>query len=127
KPSKDHSLCILDDDGYFERYDIFTKTEFEKFLRNTCKKFGKVFMILDRAPQHRAKDIKVAVEELGDQVILKFLPPGCPDLNAIEELWRQLKMNVLSGPYINMYDDVDKWLEYQLPSLNICNYLYRSI
>ena len=84
-------------------------------------------MILDRAPQHRAKDIKVAVEELGDQVILKFLPPGCPDRNAIEELWRQLKMNVLSGPYINMYDDVDKWLEYQLPSLNICNYLYRSI
>ena len=117
-------------EGYFERHDKFTKVEFEEFLRNTCKKFGKILMILDRAPQHRAKDVRDAIKELDGQVRLAFLPPGCPDLNAIEELWRQLKMNVLRGPYIKydkMCHDIDEWLKHHLPSLDIYRYLYRSV
>ena len=73
-------------EGYFEQHDKFTKVEFEEFLRNACKKFGKILMILDRAPQHRAKDVQEAIEDLDGQVRLAYLPPGCPDLNAIEEL-----------------------------------------
>ena len=40
-------------------------------------------MITDGAPQHRSKFVR---EEIGrlDGVELQFLPPGCPDLNAIE-------------------------------------------
>lgn len=116
--------------GYFERHDKFNKDKFVEFLKNAHKKFGKLLMILDRAPQHRANAVSDAIEELGDEVILAYLPPGCPDLNAIEELWRQMKMNVLSGPYVTlgkMCSDIDQWLEHHLPDLNIYNYLYRHI
>ena len=52
-------------------------------------------MITDGAPQHRSKFVR---EEIGrlDGVELQFLPPGCPDLNAIEEVWRQMK-HAVSG------------------------------
>ena len=123
-------LITNDGEGYFERHDKFTKDEFESFLRNACQKFGKLLMILDRAPQHKAKAVRDALKELNGQVKLLFLPAGCPDLNAIEELWRQMKMAVLTGPYVKfkkMCTDIDEWLKHRLPSLDIYKYIYRSI
>ena len=125
-----YGILTAKGEGYFERHDKFNKETFEKFLRSAHQKFGKLLMILDRAPQHRAKVVLEAIEEMGDQVKLAYLPPGCPDLNAIEELWRQMKMAVLSGPYIKlgkMCSDIDHWLKHHLPNLNIYNYLYRHI
>ena len=78
----------LDGEGFFRRYDSFTGKEFVEFLKAACERFGKI--ITDGAPQHRSKFVR---EEIGrlDGVELQFLPPGCPDLNAIEEVWRQMK------------------------------------
>ncbi len=68
-------LITNNGEGYFERHEKFTKDEFKSFLRNACKKFGKLLMILDRAPQHKAKVVQDALEELNGQVKLLFLPP----------------------------------------------------
>ena len=85
-------------------------------------------MITDGASQHRSK---LVGEELGrlDGVELQFPPPGCPDLNTIEEVWRQMKHAILDVPYvrfISMCNGIDKWLESSLPKLDIERYLYRK-
>ena len=66
----------------------------------------------------------------------QFLPPGCApaqaaqDLNAIEEVWRQMKHAILDVPYVarfsSMCGDIDKWLRSSLPKLDIERYLYRK-
>ena len=64
-----------------------------------------------------------------DGVELQFLPPGCPDLNAIEEVWRQMKHAILDVPYVrfsSMCGDIDNWLRSSLPKLDIERYLYRK-
>ena len=91
-------------------YDSFTGKEFVEFLKAACERFGKILMITYGAPQHRSKFVR---EEIGrlDGVGLQFLPPGCPDLNAIEEVWRQMKHAVLDMPYVrfsSMCSDIDK-------------------
>ena len=121
-------LITLDGEGFFQRYDSFTGKEFVEFLKAACERFGKILMITDGAPQHRSKFVK---EEIGrlDGVELQFLPPGCPDLNAIEEVWRQMKHAVLDVPYVrfsSMCSDIDKWLRLSLPKLDIERYLYRK-
>lgn len=122
---------LITDDGrsFFKRYDKFTKDEFADFLREAHARFGKpIMMILDRAPQHKAKIIQKTLRDLGGAVELEFLPPGCPDLNAIEEVWRQMKRAVLDIPYVTvagMHEDVDRWLDSSVPVLNIEKYLYR--
>ena len=119
-----------DGEGYFERHEKFTKDEFKSFLKNACQKFGKLLMVLDRAPQHKAKVVRDALEELNGDVKLLFLLAGCHDLSAMEELWRQMKMAVLTGPYVKfkkMYTDIDEWLDQRLPSLDICKYTCRSV
>ncbi len=87
-------------------------------------------MIPDRAPQHRAKAVQDAIDEMGGEVKLACLPPGCPDLNAMEELWRQMKHAVLSGPYVKfskMCRDIKRWLRDKLPRLDIFRHLYQSV
>ena len=121
-------LITLDGEGFFQRYDSFTGKEFVEFLKAACKRFGKILMITDGAPQHRSKFVR---EEIGrlDGVELQFLPPGCPDLNAIEEVWRQMKHAILDVPYVrfsSMCSDIDKWLRSSLPKLDIERYLYRK-
>ncbi len=76
-------LITSDGKYFFVRYDRFRKEEFVDFLRKAHKKFGKILMILDGAPQHRANDVKAELASL-DGLELAFLPPGCPDLSAIE-------------------------------------------
>ncbi len=114
--------------GFFQGYGPFTGKEFVEFLKAACERFGKILMITDGAPQHRSKFVR---EEIGrlDGVELQFLPPGCPDLNAIEEVWRQMKHAILDVPYVrfsSMCSDIDRWLGSSLPKLDIERYLYRK-
>ena len=78
-------LITADGNGFFKRYGRFTKDEFADFLEEAHQRFGKILMIVDGAPQHKAQIVKETVKDL-DGLELKFLPPGCSDLNAIEEL-----------------------------------------
>ena len=121
-------LITLDGEGFFQRYGPFAGKGFAGFLKAACERFGKILMITDGAPQHRSKFVR---EEIGrlDGVELQFLPPGCPDLNVIEEAWRQMKHAILDVPYVrfsSMCSDIDKWLWSSLPKLDIERYLYRK-
>ena len=121
-------LITLDGEEFFQRYDSFTGKEFVEFLKAACEGFGKILTITDGAPQHRSKFVR---EEIGrlDGVELQFLPPGCPDLNAIEGVWRQMKHAILDAPYVrfsSMCSDIGKWLRSSLPKLDIERYIYRK-
>ena len=121
-------LITLDGEGFFQRYGSFTGKEFVEFLKAACERFGKILMITDGAPQHRPEFVREGLAGMDGQG-LEFFPPGCPDLNAIEELWRQTKHAVLDVPYVrfgSMCSDIDKWLGSSRPKLNIETYLYRK-
>ena len=124
-------LITCDGRSFFTQYDQFTKDEFADFLREACREFGKrIMMNLDRAPQHKAKIIRETLRELGGKVELEFLPPGCPDLSAIEEVWRQMKRAVLDVPYVTIAtirEDIDRWLDSSVPVLDVEKYLYRVV
>ena len=50
---------------------------------------------------HTAKVVK-QLEGETEGLELKYLPPGCPDLNAMEEKWKQMKRHVLDVPYVTL-------------------------
>ena len=121
-------LITLDGEGFFQRYGSFTGKEFVEFLKAACERFGKILMITDGAPQHRSKFVREEIGRLGG-LDLEFFPPGCPDLNAIEEVWSQMKHAVLDVPYVrfgSMCGEIDRWLKASLPKLDIERYLYRK-
>ena len=74
--------------------------------------------------------LQKTLKELDGKVELEFLPPGCPDLSAIEEVWRRMKRAVLDVTYTTlatMRDDITGWLASSVPALDIERYLYRVV
>ena len=61
----------------FRQYDAFTKDTFEDFLKQALYKFRKICLIMDRASQHRASNIRKLVEKT-DGLEIIFLPTATP-------------------------------------------------
>ncbi len=67
----------------FRQYDAFTKDTFEDFLKQAVYRFKKICLIMDKASQHRASNIRKLLEGT-DGLEIVFLPTATPDLSAIE-------------------------------------------
>lgn len=65
----------------------------------TIEKGKHVVLVLDNAPWHKKKTLKIPVN-----ISIVFLPPYSPELNPIEQLWKELKHRWLSNFAIYSYD-----------------------
>ncbi|WP_375742248.1 IS630 family transposase [Corallococcus interemptor] len=54
----------------------------------------RLHFILDNAATHSSKKTKKALKDLGERVVLHFLPPYCPEGNRIEGVWWDVHANV---------------------------------
>lgn len=94
-----YGMMTDDNQSFFRSYEKFNAIAFMDYLEAARKKFGKIFVIIDRAPQHKARDVKKYLRKNKD-VKLAYLPKGSPHLSMIEEIWRQCKhVNVESEFY----------------------------
>jgi len=59
----------------------------------------KIYLILDNARWHRAKDLKDLFESNQDRLIRIFLPPYSPELNPVERVWRVTRRQVTHNRY----------------------------
>ncbi|WP_306058563.1 IS630 family transposase [Natronococcus wangiae] len=60
------------------------------FLRALQQEFGKkLAVVLDNAPYFIEKSFKK--QAAGDGLLLEYLPPYSPELNPLEQCWRQLQ------------------------------------
>jgi transposase len=75
----------------------FDAQMFILFLRNFLKgRHGKVFLVVDGHPAHRAKRVAAYIQSLKGRLELHFLPPYAPDLNPDEFVWSYMKGNGVS-------------------------------
>ena len=124
-----HGLITTDGRGMFRQYDAFTKDTFEDFLKQAAHRFKKICLIMDKASQHRAKNIRKLLDNT-DGLEIVFLPTATPDLSAIETYWRDLKRAVLDVPYTSLRmlrKAITRYTRYTKPNLVVENFLYRAI
>ena len=58
-------------------------------------------LILDKAGWHTTAKLTVPAN-----ITLVPLPPRCPELNPVENIWQYLRQNWLSNRIFNDYDDI---------------------
>lgn len=108
----------------------FDAPTFLGYLRKLHKRFGRVAVILDRAPQHRARAARGFLRECDGEVVLLRLPVGTPELNVVEGLWHQLR-RILAGMYFSDFGDfrrkVGALLRTMPHSLDMLAHLYRRL
>lgn len=98
--------CVQTQESFFiqtpENINRDTVIELLRVLRERHPASAKVYVILDNARYHHAKDVMAYCEASG--VTLVFLPPYSPNLNVIERLWKFLRKKVLKDCYYATFD-----------------------
>ena len=78
---------------------------FIDFLKDVRQKHPEFYMVLDNASYHKSHAVNAYVEGANGAIDLEFLPPYTPQLNQIENVWRDLKRR-LAGRYFRSTDEL---------------------
>jgi len=65
---------------------------------------GKLYLILDNAAWHRARQLKDLFFRNRHRLVRVFLPPYSPELNPIERVWRITRRQVTHNRYFESID-----------------------
>ena len=100
---------------------------FVVFLENFMQgRKGKVFLVVDGHPAHKANLVKAYVQNLQGRLELHFLPPYAPDLNPDEFVWSHMKSNGVSKKPLKQNESLQKRIEQDLNALKRNKDLVRS-
>lgn len=92
---------------------------FHTLLREVRHRYKKrsVYMLLDEAPCHIAKKSEALAAQL--DVHLIWLPKQCSELNAMDQLWKELKSNISANhQFVNIKEHAETAEEWLL-NLNV--------
>jgi transposase len=87
---------------------------------------GKVFLVVDGHPAHKATRVKNYVQSLEGRLELHFLPPYAPDLNPDEFVWSYMKANGVSKKPLKQNESLQKRVEEDLKAVQKNRKLVRS-
>ena len=86
------------------------------FLRALQEEFGqKLVIVLDNAPYFIAKHLKKQAAKAG--LLLEYLPPYAPEMNPLEQCWRQVNDGRANRLYRTL-PELKTYLTSTLPTLN---------
>lgn len=93
--------------------------EFLKVLSRFLHKFKKAILILDKAPWHKkSKKVQRYLKKHRRELKIIWFPTGCPEMNPVEECWRQAKNEVNGGRIHKNFEVMEKELKYFLRYTN---------
>lgn len=85
-----------------------------KALYKMKRRFGKVILVIDKAAWHKAKKVKAYLRKNRREIKVIWFPGGCPELNPVEECWRQAKREVNGGKIHESFEAMKKELRHLL-------------
>jgi len=86
----------------------FNAETFGDFLRYLLQRTpGRLYLILDNASWHRARELKQFFNRNQRRLVRIFLPPYSPELNPIERVWRITRRQVTHNRYFESTDQLN--------------------
>lgn len=77
-----------------------------------------IHVILDNYGIHSSKIVAIALSNFASRIRLHFLPPYCPDHNAIERVWKDLHANVTRNHNCATMTELMREVRYHLRKRN---------
>lgn len=100
---------------------------FVAFLENFMSgRRGKVFLVVDGHPAHKANRVKELVKRRKGRLELHFLPPYAPDLNPDEFVWSYMKGTGVSKKPLKQNESMRQRVEEDLANIQHNRSLVRS-
>lgn len=101
--------------------------EFVKYVKELKRKFGKFLLFIDGAPWHRRKCVSEYFERNKDSISPIFFPRCSPELDPVEECWKQAKNDVVGNTVYPTFEElkheIAKYFRTKRFKLDVVNYL----
>ena len=111
----------------FRQSDKLNSDAVLKSLYVVKHRFKKMILIIDRAPWHKSNKVKRYLEKYRREIKIVYLPKGCPEMNPVEECWRQAKKEINGGRVHKTFEimkkELRKFLKCQRFNQDIVKYL----
>lgn len=93
------------------RFPNMRQEHFQAFLRLLRKSYpGRpIWLLLDEAPGHTAAKSQALAEQIDIELV--WLPKQCSELNAMDQLWRDMKSNISANHQYSNIDEHAKFAE----------------
>lgn len=97
------AVSPLDGDVDWLMTDMMNTAGMNSFLTQIGKKYPEdyILMIVDGASSHKSKSLQIP-----SNVHLLCLPPYCPELNPVENLWDHVREKACANVYFEKLEDV---------------------
>ena len=97
-------------------------------MKKLKRRFGALLIFLDKsAPHHRNRQVRQWLRRNSNHVKVKWFPTARPELNPIEECWRQsrdiIQANRIYPTFEAMKKEISKTLRTKRFRLDIVKYL----
>ncbi|MBA3441749.1 MAG: IS630 family transposase [Pyrinomonadaceae bacterium] len=91
---------------------------FREYLRllRRCYRGRPIWLLLDEAPSHTAPKSEALAKEM--EIELVYLPKQCSELNAMDQLWRELKADISANYQFKTIDEHAAFAEHWVLSLS---------
>lgn len=111
----------------FRQYDTANGKNFITYMKTLKRKFGSFLLFMDRAPHHRSNYVQRWLRKNRKHIKVKWFPTARPELNPLEECWRQSK-NIIQANHIHptfetMKKEISKTMRTKRFKLNMVKYL----
>ena len=83
----------------FRQYPKINERVFTTFLRLLKRRYGRLILLIDKAPWHRSKLVNTFLDENRSWLRVLYFPTNAPEMNPVEECWRQMKNDVVGSTY----------------------------
>ena len=104
------AVDITKDRFIYKTDEVFNAATYMGFLERICRKFfthnHKIHYIQDNASYHKSGDVWDWFKENRKFIKVYNLPPYCPELNAVERLWKHTRKSGSHNCYFETHDDM---------------------
>lgn len=120
----------LDGRQLFRQYDCINGENFIRFLKEMKRKFKHFLLFMDKAPWHkRNRKVREYLEKNKKCIEVMWFPTASPELNPVEECWRQSDNEVLGNKIYSTFEEMKaelaKYFRTRRFKLDMIKYLCR--
>jgi transposase len=83
----------------FRQYPKMNGCTFTEFLHQLRRRYGRLILLIDKAPWHRSKPVRGFLAENRSSLRVLYFPANAPEMNPVEECWRQMKNDVVGSTF----------------------------
>ena len=83
----------------FRQYPKINGPIFTAYLSQLKQRYGRLILLIDKAPWHRSMLVKTFLGENRSWLRVLYFPANAPEMNPVEECWRQMKNDVVGSTF----------------------------